>query len=88
MYKYLFSIFIGLICCYLPSIIFKLVVAKVTQRNIIFKMYVAELCKLLSFILSLLVIFKFIPIDPRIFIISVIAFLIMNFIKNLLRLIM
>ena len=80
--------FLGLVCGYLPSIIFDLIIDKVIQRNIIFKMCVAEFCKLLGFILILSVIFKFLPIEPIIFIISVIVFLIMNFIKNLLRLIM
>ena len=80
--------FLGLFCGYLPGIIFDLIIDKVMQRNILFKMCVAEFGKLLSFILILSLIFKFLPIEPVIFIISVIVFLIMNFIKNLLRLVM
>jgi hypothetical protein len=79
---------LGLFCGYLPSIMFDFIIDKVMQRNILFKMCVAECGKLLSFILILSLIFKFLPIEPLIFIISVIVFLIMNFIKNLLRLIM
>ena len=56
--------FLGLACGYLPSIIFDLIIDKVIQRNIIFKMCVAEFCKLLGFILILSVIFKFLPIEP------------------------
>ncbi len=85
--KYLFSIFLGLFSCYLPNMMFSLVVDKITQKNIIFRMYLAEFCKLLTFILSISIIFKFLPIEPTIFIISVIACLIMNFTKSLLKLI-
>lgn len=87
MNQYLFSIFLGLLAGYLPNIFFNLIVAKIPQQNIISKMYWAEFGKLLSFVFILLVIFKFLPIQPITFIISVVAYLIINFIKNLLKLI-
>lgn len=83
----MFSIFLGLLCGYVPSIVFGLVINKMSQKNIIFKIYWAQFCKILSFILVLLIVFKFLPIEPAIFIISVIAYLTMNFFKNLLKLI-
>ena len=88
MIQEVFSIILGLTACYLPNIIFDLIIAKNPQRNIISTMYLAEFSKLLSFTLGLLVIFKFVPIKPTIFIVSVIAYLIVNFIKNLLKLIL
>lgn len=78
----------GLVSCYLPSIMFNLVVNKAKSENIILKMYLAEICKILMFILTLLLVFKLLPVDPAIFIISVLIFVIMNFVKNLLKLIL
>lgn len=78
----------GLASCYLPSIMFSLVVNKAKSENIILKMYLAEICKILMFILTLSLVFKLLPVDPAIFIISVLIFVIMNFAKNLLKLIL
>lgn len=77
----------GITCGYLPSKLFALMVDKVIQRNIILKMCLAELCKIISFILVVSLVFKFLPIEPVLFITSVIIFLIMSFAKNLLKLI-
>ena len=87
MIKHFFSIFLGLFAGHSSNMIFNFVVAKAPQQNIIYKMYLAESCKLLSFVVSLLLIFKFFPIHPTIFIVSVVVYLIINFIKNLLKLI-
>lgn len=87
MSKNLFSVFLGIASGYLPDIIFDLIINKNPKQNIISRMYWAEFSKFLSFIFILLVIFNFLPIQPAIFIISVITYLIVNFIKNLLKLI-
>jgi hypothetical protein len=67
---------------------FSLVVNKAKSENIILKMYLAEICKILMFILTLSLVFKLLPVDPAVCIISVLIFVIMNFAKNLLKLIL
>lgn len=78
----------GLVSCYLPSITFRWVVNNSKSANIILKMYLAEICKILMFIISLSLVFKWLPVDPVVCIISVLIFVIMNFAKNLLKLIL
>ena len=78
----------GLVSCYLASITFSLVVNRAKPKNIILKMYLAEICKILMFILSLSLVFKLLTVDPVVCIISVLIFVIMNFAKNLLKLIL
>lgn len=60
-------------------------------KYIIKKLYLAELCKVFFFILSLFLTFKhlqLLPINSKIFIITIIIYLIFNFAKNLLKLIL
>ncbi|MGI9215272.1 MAG: hypothetical protein ACR2HS_06550 [Gammaproteobacteria bacterium] len=69
-------------------------ITKITNikiKNIIKKLYLAEFVKLIFFSISLFLIFKhlqLLSIEPKIFIISVLIYLIFNFTKNLLKLIL
>lgn len=87
MLKSCFSIFFGVVVCHLSGMLFRLIIAKKQPSNIIYRMYLAEAGKLLVFILGVVVIFKFLPINHNIFIVSVSGYLIINFTKNLLKLI-
>lgn len=68
------------------------IITKITNikiKNIIKKLYFAEFVKLIFFSISLFLIFKhlqLLSIEPKIFIISVLIYLIFNFTKNLLKL--
>jgi hypothetical protein len=70
------------------------IITKITNikiKNIIKKLYLAEFVKLIFFSISLFLIFKhlqLLSIEPKIFIISVLIYLIFNFTKNLLKLIL
>lgn len=86
--KYLLSLILGSLSCYLPNMIFNLVVNKAKLNRVVIKMYLAETCKIVAFILMLLIIFKFVPVEPKLFIISVIVSVIMDFIRKLLKLIL
>lgn len=88
MIKYLLSLILGSLSCYLPNMIFSLVVNKAKLNHVVIKMYLAEVCKIVAFMLILLIVFKFVPIEPKLFIISVIVSVIMNFTRNLLKLIL
>lgn len=88
MIKYLLSLILGSLSGYLPNMIFNLVVNKAKLNHIVIKMYLAEACKIVAFILILLIVFKFVPVEPKLFIISVIGSVIMNFTRNLLKLIL
>jgi len=86
--KYLLSLILGSLSCYLPNMIFSLVVNKDKLNHVVIKMYLAEACKIVTFMLILLIVFKFVPVEPKLFIISVIVSVIMNFTRNLLKLIL
>ena len=70
------------------------IITKITNikiKNIIKKLYLAEFVKLIFFSISLFLVFKhlqLLSIEPKIFIISVLIYLIFNFAKNLLKLIL
>lgn len=88
MSKYLLSLIFGILSGYLPDIAFNSVIKITKIKNITIKMYLAEACKIAVFILMLLIIFNFVPVDPKLFIIIVMVSVIMNFIRKLLKLIL
>jgi hypothetical protein len=66
-------------------------ITNIKIKNSIKKLYLAEFVKLIFFSISLFLVFKhlqLLSIEPKIFIISVLIYLIFNFAKNLLKLIL
>jgi len=86
--KIFFSVALGILVGCLSNLVFTWVVAKSHKPSLLSKLYLAELCKIVVFVVSLLIVFKFLNlfIDPAIFIISNISYFIITFIKNLLKL--
>lgn len=87
----LLSIILGIILPVATEFLFKSIMklcSNKNHKNLIIFLFFTQIIKMTFFMISLFLCLKFLQIQPKLFIVSVLTYLTVNFMKNLLKLLL